>query len=81
MKEAQGLGAREVTVGEYAVALLSRALALAALEAPDSAYEAASRQGYFGLKELAGSFGDSRSVDGWALEGLARVGTGRPLRK
>jgi hypothetical protein len=81
LKEAQGLGAREVTVGEYAVALLSRALALAALEAPDSAYEAASRQGYFGLKGLAGSFGDTRSVDGWALEGLARVGAGRPLRK
>ncbi|WP_224249821.1 hypothetical protein [Hyalangium gracile] len=81
LKEAQGLGAREATVGEYAVALLSRALALAALEAPDSAYEAAGRQGYFGLKALAGSFGDARPVDAWALEGLARVGTGRPLRK
>jgi hypothetical protein len=81
LKEAQSLGAREATVGEYAVALLSRAVALAALEAPDSAYEAASREGYFGLKALAGSFADSRPVDAWALEGLARVGTGRPLRK
>ncbi len=81
LKEAQSLGAREATVGEYAVALVSRAAALAALQAPDSAYEAASLEGYFGLKALAGSFGDSRPVDGWALEGLARVGTGRPSRK
>jgi hypothetical protein len=81
LKEAQGLGAREATVGEYAVALVSRALALAALEAPDSAYEAASRQGYFGLKALAGSFADSRPVDAWVLEGLARVGSGHSPRK
>jgi hypothetical protein len=81
LREAQALGAREATVGEYAVALLSRALALAAVEAPDSAYEAAQREGYFGLKALAGSFGDPRPVDAWALEGLARVGSGRALRK
>ncbi|MBN1206834.1 MAG: hypothetical protein JXB05_18265 [Myxococcaceae bacterium] len=81
LREAQGRGAREATVGEYAVALLSRALALAALQAPDSAYEAAHREGYFGLKTLAGSFGDTRPVDAWALEGLARVGSAQPLRK
>ncbi|WP_224363163.1 hypothetical protein [Hyalangium versicolor] len=81
LKEAQGLGVREATVGEYAVALLSRALALAALEAPEAAYEAATREGYFGLKALAGSFGDPRPVDGWVLEGLARVGTGHAPRK
>ncbi|MDY7231123.1 hypothetical protein [Hyalangium rubrum] len=81
LREAQALGAREATVGDYAVALLSRALALAALQAPDSAYEAAHREGYFGLKVLAGSFGDPRPVDAWALEGLARVGTGRAPRK
>jgi hypothetical protein len=81
LREAQALGAREVTVGEYAVALLSRALALAALQAPDSAYEAAQREGYFGLKTLAGSFEDARPVDAWALEGLARVSTGRAQRK
>ncbi len=81
LREAQALGAREATVGEYAVALLSRALALAAVEAPDSAYETAQREGYFGVKALAGSFGDPRSVDAWALEGLARVGAGRAQRK
>jgi hypothetical protein len=81
LREAQALGAREATVGEYAVALVSRAVALAALEAPDAAYEAARREGYFGLKVLAGSFGDSRPVDAWVLEGLARVGTGQAPRK
>lgn len=81
LKEAQALGAREATVGEYAVALVSRALALAAMGAPDSAYEAASREGYFGLKILAGSFEDPRPVDGWVMEGLARVAAGRPSRK
>jgi hypothetical protein len=81
LREAQALGAREATVGEYAVALLSRAVALAAVEAPDSAYEAAQREGYFGLKALAGSFAEARPVDAWALEGLARVGAGRAQRK
>ncbi|HYH99981.1 hypothetical protein [Hyalangium sp.] len=81
LREAQALGAREATVGEYAVALVSRALALAAMEAPDSAYELASHEGYFGLKGLAGSFADARSVDAWVLEGLARVAAGRPSRK
>jgi len=81
LREAQALGAREATVGEYAVALLSRALALAAMEASDSAYEAAQREGYFGLKALAGSFGDPRPVDAWALEGLGRLGAERALRK
>jgi hypothetical protein len=81
LREAQALGAREATVGEYAVALVSRAAALAAMEAPDSAYEMASREGYFGLKALAGSFRDSRPVDAWVLEGLARVATGQAPRK
>ncbi len=81
LREAQARGAREETVGEYAVALLSRALALAATEAPDAAYEAAGREGYFGLKALAGSFADPRPVDAWALEGLARVGSEQPSRK
>ncbi|WP_075005610.1 hypothetical protein [Stigmatella aurantiaca] len=81
LREAQALGAKETTVGAYATALLSRALALAALGAPPSAYDKAGREGYFGLKELAGSFDNPRPVDGWALEGLARVGSERPSRK
>jgi hypothetical protein len=81
LREAQALGARETTVGAYATALLSRALALAALGAPPTAYDNAGREGYFGLKELAGSFENPRPVDAWALEGLARVGSERPSRK
>jgi hypothetical protein len=81
LSEARALGAREGTVGEYAVALLGRAAALSAVNAPDSAYEAAGREGYFGLRELARSFEDSRPVDAWAQEGLGRVVSGRPLRK
>ncbi|ADO72106.1 uncharacterized protein STAUR_4326 [Stigmatella aurantiaca DW4/3-1] len=81
LREAQARGARETTVGAYAVALLSRALALSALAAPPSAYEDAGREGYFGLQELAGSFDNPRPVDAWALEGLARIGSERPSRK
>jgi hypothetical protein len=81
LREARLLGAREETVGEYGVALLGRALALSATGAQDVAYGAAGRDGYFGLKGLARSFEDSRPVDAWALEGLARVVSARPLRK
>lgn len=81
LREAQALGAKEATVGAYATALLSRALALTALGAPPSAYDKAGREGYFGLQTLAGSFDNPRPVDAWALEGLARVGSERPSRK
>lgn len=81
LREARVAGAGEATVGEYGVALLSRALALRATGAQEAAYEAAGRQGYFGLKSLARSFEDSRPVDAWALDGLARVGPGQAHRK
>lgn len=81
LREARGLGVREGTVEEYALALLGRAAALAAVGAPDSAYEAARQEGYFGLRELARSFEDPRPVDAWAPEGLGRVVAGRSPRK
>jgi len=81
LKEARARGAGEGTVDEYGVALLSRALALTATGAPAGAYEAAGREGYFGLKHLARSFEDSRPVDAWALDGLARVVSDPALRK
>ncbi|QSQ26180.1 hypothetical protein JY651_15135 [Pyxidicoccus parkwayensis] len=81
LREARGAGAAEATVGEYGVALLSRALALRATDAQEAAYEAAGRQGYFGLKALARSFEDSRPVDAWALDGLSRVRPGPAHRK
>jgi hypothetical protein len=61
--------------------LLSRALALVATKAQEAAYEAAGRQGYFGLKTLARSFEDSRPVDAWALDGLSRVVGGQAQPK
>ncbi|MCP3104916.1 hypothetical protein LZ198_39225 [Myxococcus sp. K15C18031901] len=73
LKDARARGASEGTVDDYAVALLSRALALTATNAPAGAYEVAGREGYFGLKQLARSFEGSRPVDAWALDGLARV--------
>jgi hypothetical protein len=79
-QQARARGAEEETPGAYAVGLLARALALRAVEAPVSDYEAASRQGYTGLQELARSFDDSRPVEAWALEALVRAGLGRPLQ-
>lgn len=81
LREARVAGAGEATVGEYGVALLSRALALRATGAQEAAYEAAGRQGYFGLKALARSFEDVRPVDAWALDGLSRVTPGQAHRK
>ncbi|MFP2925495.1 hypothetical protein ACLESO_09805 [Pyxidicoccus sp. 3LG] len=81
LREARTVGVGETTVGEYGVALVSRALALRATGAQEAAYEAAGRQGYFGLKALARSIDDSRPVDAWALEGLSRSVSGQALRK
>jgi hypothetical protein len=81
LREAQSMGATESTATDYATALFTRALALKAMEAPDAAYEAAARQGYFGLKDIARAFEDGRSVDAWALEALARAETRRPAKK
>lgn len=81
LRDARARGADEGTVEAYGVALLSRALALTATEAPAGAYEAAGREGYFGLKALARSFEDTRPVDAWAPDGLARAVTGQTPRK
>jgi hypothetical protein len=80
-RQAQALGVGEDSPEAYAVALLARALALRVVEAPGEDYEAATRKGYFGVRELARSFDDVRPVDDWALEALARVEPGRPPRK
>lgn len=81
LREAQLSGASERTVGEYATELLSRALALRALEAGEPAYEAAARQGYFGLKELGRAFEDARPVEAWSLEALKLAEARRPAKK
>lgn len=81
LREAQALGATEANVAEYATALFTRALALKATNAPDSEWDAASKKGYFGLKDIAKGFEDGRPVETWALEALAKAETRRPARK
>jgi hypothetical protein len=80
LRDAQAAGAQENTPAEYAQALFSRALALKAMEAGDPAYEAAAAQGYFGLKEIGRGFDDSRPLEAWALEALAKAETRKPAR-
>ncbi|MGQ0504739.1 MAG: hypothetical protein ACT4TC_05415 [Myxococcaceae bacterium] len=81
LREAQLLGAGEKTVGDYATALVARALALRSMDATDSAYESAAQQGYFGLKEISKGFDDGRQVEAWALDALARAETRRPSKR
>lgn len=81
LREARARGAQEATVGEYATALLSRAVSLRAIGASDAAYETASNQGYFGLKDLGRMFDDARPVEAWAMDALARVEARRPPGK
>jgi hypothetical protein len=78
LREAQLAGAEEASVGDYATALLARALALKATDANDAAYEAASKKGYFGLKDIARYYDDGKPVEAWALEALAKAEARRP---
>lgn len=81
LREAQAMGAREDNVGQYATSLFARALALNAMGALDSAYEAQAQQGYFGLKEIARGFEDSRPLDAWVVDALVRAESRRPAVK
>lgn len=82
LREAQAAGAKENTVEAYVLALLSRSVVLNALKAPEAAYDAASAQGYFGVKDVAKMFEqERRSIETWALDALQRVETRRPAKK
>jgi hypothetical protein len=81
LREAQLLGAPEKTVGEYATALFTQAVALRAVGAPDAAFDALAQKGYYGVKDIAGRLEEGRAVEGWALEALQRAETRRPARK
>jgi len=81
LREAQLAGASEKTVADYATELFARAVAMQAMGADDKAYEAAAAKGYFGLKELAKSFGEGKPLEAWAADGLSRVEARRPQRK
>lgn len=81
LREAQLLGAPEQSVGDYATTLFSRAVALKATNAPDSAYEALARRGYYGVKDIAQRLDEGRPLEQWALEALQKAETRRPARK
>jgi hypothetical protein len=80
LMDARALGATETDAVAYATALFSRALALKAIDAPDAAYEAAAKDGYFGLKDIARAFDDARPVEAWAQDALAKAEARRPRR-
>lgn len=81
LREAQVAGAADQTVAEYATSLLSRAVALRALDASDAAYDAAAQKGYFGIKEVAKMFDEGKPLDAWALDAMQRVEARRPAKK
>jgi hypothetical protein len=81
LKEAQLLGAPERSVGEYASALFSRALAMKAMDATDAQYDAEASKGYFGLKDVAKGFDDGKPLDAWMMDALAKAETRRPAPK
>lgn len=81
LREAQAMGAKETTVGQYATALFTQAVALRSMDAPDAAYEALAQKGYFGVKDIAQKFDEARPVDAWALDALQKAETRRPAKK
>lgn len=81
LREAQLRGATEASVGDYATALFAHAVALRAVDAPDAAYDALAQKGYFGVKEIAQKFDDTRPVDAWALDALKTAEARRPAKK
>jgi hypothetical protein len=81
LREAQLAGAAEQTVQDYATAILTTAVALRAVDAPDAAWEAAAARGYFGLKDVSKLFDEGKPVEGWVLDAMQRVETRRPAKK
>ncbi|MCA2982079.1 MAG: hypothetical protein INH37_27715 [Myxococcaceae bacterium] len=78
LREAQLAGVADQSVQEYATSLLTLAVALRAMDAPDAAWEAATARGYFGLKAVAKLFDDGKPVETWLLDAMQRVETSRP---
>lgn len=81
LKEAQVAGATEQTVGDYATALFTNAVALKALDANDAAWEAAQNRGYFGVRDIAKMFDDGKPLDAWVMDALSKAETRRPAKK
>ena len=81
LRDAQLAGAAETTVGAYATALIARAVALRALDAPEAAYDAVAQRGYFGVKDIAQKLDEQRPIEAWAIDALQRAETRRAARK
>jgi hypothetical protein len=81
LKEAQALGAKESNVRDYVLSLLASAVALRALEAPESAVRSASSKGYFGMGEVGGLFDEGKPMDVLVVEALQKIETRRQVRK
>jgi hypothetical protein len=71
----------ETTVGAYATALIARAVALRALDAPEAAYDAVDQRGYFGVKDIAQKLDEQRPIEAWVIDALQRAETRRSARK
>lgn len=78
LREAQLAGANEQSVQEYAIAVLTLAVAMRSMDANDAAWDAASNRGYFGVKSVARMFDEGKPLDGWFLDAMQKVETSRP---
>jgi hypothetical protein len=81
LKEAQALGAPESNVRDYVLSLLASAVALRALEAPESAVRSASSKGYFGMSEVGKLFDEGKPMDVLVVEALQKIETRRQVKK
>jgi hypothetical protein len=81
LREAQLAGATEQTVADFATAVVTTALALKSIDAPDAAYEAAAAKGYFGIKDVAKLFDEGKALEAMVPDALQKVETRRPAKK
>jgi hypothetical protein len=81
LKEAQLAGATEQSLAELATSVISQAIALRALEAPDAAWEAAAARGYFGIRDVARLFDEGKPLDTVVVEAMQKIETRRPAKK
>lgn len=81
LKEAQVAGVTEQTVSDYAVGLMSVAVAGNAMGLDDAGWAAVENGGYFGAKDIAKMFDEGKPVDGWVLDALGKADARRPSKK
>ncbi len=81
LREAQLAGATEQSLHELATSVISTAIALRAMAAPDAAFDAAASRGYFGIKDVARLFDDGKPLDTVVVEAMQKIETRRPAKK